>query len=71
MKTKMNTTPSPCPISGRTTVRSAVMGDAPSIHAASSSSKGTESMKFLVIQIAMGSVVVAMKNMVAGIESKR
>ncbi|BAS17827.1 hypothetical protein AHiyo8_61300 [Arthrobacter sp. Hiyo8] len=43
--------------------------EAPSIQAASSSSNGTESMKFLVIQMAIGKVVVAMKKMVAGIES--
>ena len=50
-------------------MRSAVSADAPSTQAASSSSKGTESMKFLVIQIAMGKVVVAMKKIVAAMES--
>src|SRR4029453_12495221 len=69
MKTKMNTTHRPCLIRGTTMVRKAAMLEAPSIHAASSSSNGTESMKFFIIQMAMGRVVVAMKNMVAIMES--
>ncbi|GHH72810.1 hypothetical protein GCM10017772_22960 [Promicromonospora soli] len=69
--TKMNTTAIPGRMSGSTTRRSACMADAPSVHAASSSEIGTESMKFFVIQIAMGNDVAAMKKMVPGSESSR
>ena len=44
---------------------------APSTQAASSSEIGTESMKFFVIQIAIGSDVADMKTMVPGTESSR
>src|SRR5512141_105329 len=71
MKTKMKTTPSPGRISGTTIRRRAVMALAPSTQAASSRLIGTESMKFLVIQIAIGRDVAAMKKIVAGIESIR
>src|SRR5665648_890515 len=55
VNTKMNTTPRPGRISGTTIRLSAVIALAPSIQAASSRATGTESMKFLVIQIAIGS----------------
>ena len=58
-------------MSGRTIRSSAFIALAPSTQAASSSEIGTESMKFFVIQIAMGSDVAAMKKMVPGTESSR
>src|SRR5262245_59911849 len=69
VNTKMNTTPMPGRMSGTTMRASACMDPAPSTHAASSSEMGTESMKFLSIQIAIGSDVAAMKRITPHVES--
>ncbi len=63
MNTKMNTTAMPGRMSGTTIRVSVVNIEAPSVHAASSSEIGTESMKFFAIQIAIGSEVAARKKM--------
>src|SRR6478735_3527303 len=69
MNTKINTTPRPGPMSGSTIERKAASRDAPSTQAASSTAKGTVSMKFLVIQMAMGRLVADRNSTVAGRES--
>ena len=68
---KILTAASPGFISGTTTSRRDLSMLAPSTQAASSNSTGTESMKFLVIQMAMGREDAARKNMVPVIESRR
>ena len=68
VNTKMKTTAMPGLISGTTMRPRAVMALAPSTHAASSRVTGTESMKFFVIQMAMGSDVAARNSTVAVVE---
>ena len=58
------TTARPGHINGSTMLRSPCIADAPSVHAASSSSIGTPSMKFLDSQMEIGSAVVAMNRIV-------
>lgn len=70
VNTKMNTTAMPCFISGTTMRRRAVIAEAPSTQEASSRETGTESMKFFIIQIAMGSEVAAMNRIVPMTESR-
>src|SRR3954454_1961842 len=66
---KTKTTVRPGTMSGRMIRRNDCNQPAPSVQAASSSSTGTPSMKFFIIQIANGSDVAVMKNTVAVIES--
>src|SRR5690349_3035140 len=63
------TTVSPGIISGRMIRRNDCSQPAPSVQAASSSSTGTESMKFFIIQMANGSDDAAMNRISAGTES--
>jgi len=70
-KMKMKTTAIPGRISGTTTRVNVASIDAPSTQAASSSTIGTESMKFFIIQIAIGRLVADMNRMIPGIESIR
>lgn len=67
--TKMLTTATPGAISGRTIRRSAWNQPAPSVQAASSKETGTPSMKLFIIEIANGSDVADMNNIVEVIES--
>src|SRR4029453_4922548 len=68
-KVKTKTTVRPGIISGMMMLRNDCSQPAPSVQAASSSSTGTESMKFFIIQMANGRDDAAMKRMRAGTES--
>src|SRR5665647_2649343 len=71
MNVKMNTTDRPGRMSGKTIARRARMADAPSTQAASSRLIGIESMKFLLIQIAIGNAAADMNKIVPNVESTR
>ncbi len=67
----MNTTAIPGRMSGSTICTRVRIDPAPSIQAACSSSTGTPSMKFFIIQIAIGSALAVRKRIVPPMESMR